>query len=173
MGGSLKEQLLKAGLVNKQQVKKADHEKRKSKTAPRTDGAAAARQQAEQKAQRDRELNRQRQEETERKALVAQIKQLIEGNRLDKWEGELPYNFTDGSRIKRIYVTREVQQQLIGGRLGIAKLGGRHHLVPLDVAERIRERDPARVVIPGADQGPEQAADDPYAEFKVPDDLIW
>ena len=163
MGGSLKDQLLKAGLVNKQQVKKAAHE-------PADD---ATRRQAVQKAERDRALNRQRQEEAERKALAAQIKQIIESNRLEKWEGDLPYNFADGNKIRRIYVRREIHEQLVRGVLGIAKLGGRHHLIQADIARKIHERDPARVILPGtaADETPD--ADDPYAAFQVPDDLIW
>lgn len=173
MAGSLKDQLLKAGLVNTKQVKKAAHEKRKGQgggSAP--DTGAAQRAQAE-KAARDRELNRQRQEEAERKANAAAIRQLIESNRIDKGEGDIPYNFTDGGKISRIYVTGEVHAQLVKGALCLAKLGARHELVRPDVAEKIRARDPSRVIIPAAAAPEAPAADDPYAAFQVPDDLIW
>jgi len=177
MAGSLRDQLLKAGLVNQQQVKKAEHEKRKTK-APQQDakaGAAAAAQQAQAaKAERDRELNRQRQEEAERKATAAQIKQIIEANRLEKTDGEIPYNFVDGNKVKRLYVSKELHEQLVRGKLAIAKLAGRHELVPLDAAEKIAERDPKRVILPNAQTATETpAADDPYAAYQVPDDLIW
>jgi len=175
MAGSLKEQLLKAGLVSQQQVKKAAHEKRKSKdggTQQQT-AAEAARRAAAAKAERDRELNRQRQEEAERKANAAAIRQLIEANRLDKTDGEIPYNFTDGNKIRRIYVTPDLHAQLVKGTLCIAKLGGRHELVRPDVAEKIRARDPSRVIMPVASEPEAPAADDPYAAYQVPDDLIW
>ncbi len=174
MGGSLKDQLLKAGLVNKQQVKKAAHEQRKARNqpAPAPRGDDIAQRQA-QKAERDRELNRQRQEEAERKALAAQIKQLIEANRVEKWEGDRPYHFTDGSKVRRIYVSSEIHEQLVRGTLAIAKLAGRHHLVGRDAAEKIHERDPARVILPSAAEEQIPESDDPYAAYQVPDDLIW
>lgn len=175
MAGSLKDQLLKAGLVSQQQVKKAAHEKRKDKDGSKQQQAAAeaARRAEAAKAERDRELNRQRQEEAARKAAAAEIRQLIEANRLDKTEGEVPYNFTDGSKIRRIYVTPELHAQLIKGTLCIAKLGGRHELVRPDVAEKIQARDPSRVILPAPAAGDTPAADDPYAAYQVPDDLIW
>jgi len=173
MAGSLKDQLLKAGLVSTKQVKKADHEKRKGKGgAPAPDNNAAQRAQAE-KAERDRALNRQRQEEAERKANAAAIRQLIESNRIDKGAGDVPYNFTDGSKISRVYVTAEVHAQLVKGTLCLAKLGARHELVRPDVAEKIRARDPSRVIMPAAGEPDAPAADDPYAAYQVPDDLIW
>lgn len=175
MAGSLKEQLLKAGLVSQQQAKKAAHEKRKEKDGGKQQQAAAeaARRAEAAKAERDRELNRQRQEEAERKANAAAIRQLIEANRLDKTDGEVPYNFTDGSKIRRIYVTAELHAQLIKGTLCIAKLGGRHELVRPEVAEKIQARDPSRVIMPAPDTKDNPPVDDPYAAYQVPDDLIW
>ncbi len=168
---SLKEQLLKAGLVNEKQLKQANHEQRKAKgnapAKPLVDkGAETA------KAQRDRELNRKRQEEAEQKARHAQIKQIVETHRLTDAEGDIPFNFTDGTRIKRLYLKREIQEQVIGGRLMIVRQGGRYHLVRPEVAEMIRERNAASVITLGtASAAP--AADDPYADYEVPDDLIW
>lgn len=176
MAGSLRDQLLKAGLVNQQQVKKAAHEKRKTKAPPQDDkarAAAAAQQAQAAKAERDRELNRQRQEEAERKAAAAQIKQIIETSRLEKTDGDIPYNFVDGSKVKRLYVTKELQEQLVRGKLAIAKLAGRHELVPLEAAEKIAERDPKRVILTNTGTAEQPAADDPYAAYQVPDDLIW
>ncbi len=171
MAGSLKEQLLKAGLVSQKQVKQSDHEKRKSKgTVPATQPDLKVQESA--KAQRDRELNRKRQEEAELKARHAQIKQIVETHRLTDAEGDIPFNFTDGSRIKRLYLKREIQEQVINGTLIIVRQGGRYHLVRPDVAEMIRERNAASVINLGS--GPEAPdADDPYADYKVPDDLIW
>src|SRR5512143_936777 len=149
MAGSLKDQLLKAGLVSEKQAKQADHEKRKAKgSAPAKPLVDKAQESA--KAQRDRELNRKRQEEAERKALHAQIKQIVETHRLADIEGDIPFNFTDGSRIKRLYLKREIQEQVINGTLIIVRQGGRYHLVRPDVAEMIRERNAASVISLGS-----------------------
>lgn len=171
MAGSLKEQLLKAGLVSEKQVKQVNHEKRKAKggetAKPLVDKA-----QESAKALRDRELNRKRQEEAEQKARHAQIKQIVETHRLADIEGDIPFNFTDGTRIKRLYLKREIQEQVINGSLCIVRQGGRYHLVRPDAAEMIRERNAASVITIGCStETPD--ADDSYADYKVPDDLIW
>ncbi|HEY0720145.1 MAG TPA: DUF2058 domain-containing protein [Gammaproteobacteria bacterium] len=171
MAGSLKDQLLKAGLVSEKQLKQASHEKRKAKgnepAKPLIDKA-----QESAKAQRDRELNRKRQEEAELKARHAQIKQIVEAHRLTDAEGDIPFNFTDGTRIKRLYLKREIQEQVINGRLLIVRQGGRYHLVRPEIAEMIRERNAASVITLAA-SAEAPAADDPYADYQVPDDLIW
>jgi uncharacterized protein YaiL (DUF2058 family) len=45
-------------------------------------------------------------------------------------------------------------------------------MIPRDAALRIQERDPRRVVLLNT-QAEEPEADDPYAAYKVPDDLMW
>jgi uncharacterized protein len=180
MGISLQEQLLKAGLVN--QKKAQEIQKQKSKGAkqqrsgqsrPQDEAAAreAARLAQEEKAARDRELNRQRQEELRRKEIAAQVRQLILEHRVPLAGGEEVYNFADGVTLKRLYVTPALRQGLASERLFIARLEGRYELVPAAAAERIRERDPAALVTqPSA---PKAAEDDYYAQFEVPDDLMW
>lgn len=176
MAGSLKDQLLAAGLVSKHQLRSAESEKRKAKKGGSAAPAASAdlaRQAQAEKAERDRELNRKRQEEAERKANAAAIKQIIEANRIDKGNGDHPYNFLDGKKIRRIHVTSEIHAQLVKGMLCLAKLDGRHELVRAEVAEKIRERDPGRVIMPPPAQPETPSEEDPYAAYKVPDDLIW
>ncbi len=178
MSNSLQQQLLKMGLVDEKKVKQAKKEKHKQakqqdKKAVVVDEAARLAQQAvAQKAERDRELNRQRKEEAERKALAAQVRQLIEVNRLPGEEGEIAYNFSDGNKVKRLYVTEQVQRQLGLGRLAIVRLDEEYELVPNAVAEKIRQRDESYVVLCNE---PEQHSDDddPYADYKIPDDLMW
>jgi uncharacterized protein YaiL (DUF2058 family) len=44
--------------------------------------------------------------------------------------------------------------------------------VPADIAERVRARDPSLVLVWNQpSQTPDE--DDPYADFQVPDDLMW
>jgi uncharacterized protein len=182
MGISLQEQLLKAGLVN--QKKAQEIQKQKSKTSkqqrsgqatPQTDEAAreAARKAQEEKAARDRELNRQRQEELRRKELAAQVRQLIMEHRIALAGGEEVYNFADGATLKRLYVTPEIRQGLARERLFIARLEGRYEVVPTAAALRISERDPTALVTQPSAEAKGGEEDDYYAQFEVPDDLMW
>ncbi|MGB5458181.1 MAG: DUF2058 family protein [Gammaproteobacteria bacterium] len=65
-----------------------------------------------------------------------------------------------------------MKQQIIAGKLGIARIEGRYELVPLAIAEKILRRNEKRIVLFSEE---DQAVDenDPYADYKVPDDLTW
>src|SRR5690606_20600738 len=150
---SLQDQLLKAGLVDKKQVKQVNKEKRKQTNVDRRSADAVVdevTQQAEQarleKAERDRELNRQRNQEMQNKAIAAQIKQLVDNNRQPKG-GDVEYNFTYGKHVKKIRVKPEIQQQLIRGQLTIVKSAGEYELVPRIIADKIALRDPGCVLV--------------------------
>lgn len=176
MGNSLQEQLLKAGLVDQKkarEVKKARHKQRKQRQGQPADEARQAAQKAlAEQAEKNRELNRRRQEQAERKAVAAQIRQLIENNRVPSGDGDIPYHFVDGSKVRHLYVSKSVHDQLARGSLDIVRQGQRYAVVPESVAVKIRERDPSRVIVR---KEPESApaGDDPYAAFQVPDDLMW
>jgi uncharacterized protein len=116
---------------------------------------------------------RQKQEKIERAARRAQIKQLVEQNRIPKVESGDGYNFVDGKKIRRIPVDAAMREQLGRGALMIVRCDGRYEVVPAAIAERIGERDP-HAVIPKATQSqttPDE--NDPYKDFVVPDDLMW
>lgn len=178
MGNSLRDQLLKAGLVDKQQVKQARSSKRKQskRSGGKEDPAAEERQRAQraaaEKAQRDRALERRRQEEARRKAEANELRQLIHANRIPRGEGDIAYSFLHGDSIKRIYVTDDQQKRLAQGKLAIVRQDTGFELVSPETAQRIQARDERLVVLlnkPG-DQGDE---DDDYADYKIPDDLMW
>ena len=105
---SLQDQLLKAGVVDADKAKKISKEKRKqAKRQPKgheqpDETQESARRAQAEKAERDRELNRQRQALGEKKAIQAQIIQLIKMNGIEHSAGEVPYQFTDGRKIKKI-----------------------------------------------------------------------
>jgi hypothetical protein len=176
MGGSLQDQLLKAGLVDARKAKQLESEQRKQgrqqrAAASQRDRAAAEQAQAE-KAERDRELNRRREEEARRRALSAEIDDLVRAHQVPSGQGELAYNFADGRLVKRVYVTDAQRRQLAGGQLAIVRHGPGYALVPAEIAGKVRERDAARVVVLNAPQAREDP-DDPYAQYRVPDDLMW
>jgi len=129
------------------------------------------------KAERDRALQQVANEKAAAKALRAELKQLIHGNdqrTKTASDDDVPYNFVHGKKIKRIYITREQQARLSTGNLVIVNDDGRYHLVADSVAERVRARDPKRIIAAHADKPAEPGSDDEYyARFKVPDDLDW
>ncbi|VAW57822.1 hypothetical protein MNBD_GAMMA07-869 [hydrothermal vent metagenome] len=181
MNNLFQEQLLKAGVVNKQQVQKAQQDKNKKKKQqhnnkklkPDNTAALKAKKALEEKVAHDRELNRKKEEQAKRKAISAEINQLIIDHKLPRDEKcEISYNFEHQNKVKKIYINAEMKQQLVQGKLGIARIEGIYELIPLVVAEKIQQRNTKRVVI---FEKEEQSKDenDPYANFEVPDDLIW
>ena len=187
---SLHEQLLKAGLIDKSKADNAEREQRKNahkhtakaqKKAHKTgetlvdEAKLLAEKVLQEKAERSKELNRVQREQAEHKAIRAQIKQLITLNSIDRKRGDLAYQFADGSKIKKIYLTKTLQDQLAYGIIVLVKLGDGYELVPKQVAEKIAQRDAACILVQNTGST-EQAAveeDDPYANYKIPDDLMW
>lgn len=182
MSNSLFDQLKKSGLVNDKkarQVKQSQYQSqkqqkgKKGQPAPVDEAKQLAQQAHTEKLERDRLLNQQLKEEAERKAIVAQIKQLIETNRIDNRDGEIAYNFTDGAVIKRLHVTANIHKDLSNGHLTIVKLGDRYELVPNVVADKIKQRDTSYIIACASTAETATAEDDPYAAYQVPDDLMW
>jgi uncharacterized protein YaiL (DUF2058 family) len=186
---SLQEQLLKAGLVDESRAKQATREKQKrANQARRTGGKSAAhkvdpkklaadKRHAERVA-RDNALNEKRKQALDQKAIAAQIKQLIETNKVDRSKGEIPYSFVYRKKIKKMFIGETEKNLLTAGRLAIvttviANEGRRFELVPMEVARKIAERDPETVIELNQQDDSASPADDPYADYKIPDDLTW
>jgi len=181
MNNPFQEQLLKAGVVSKQQVQKAQQDKNKNKKKkqqhnnkkikPDNTAELKAKKAAEEKAARDRELNKRKEDQARGKAISAEIDQLIKTNKIKRDEScEIAYNFEHQNKVKKIYINAEMKQQLVKGKLGIARIEGMYELVPLAIAEKIQQRNAKRVVIFEEEVKDEN---DPYADYEVPDDLIW
>lgn len=181
MAGSLQDQLLNAGLANKKQAKQANDHKRKQAKQKRAGQASVdeERQRREaveaarvEKAERDRELNRQRQEEQAQKAALAEVRQLITSNRQAiPQRAEQRYNFAHGSTIHHLYLDQQLINQLARGQLRIAFLDDRYHLIPAEIVERIEARMPDVVLPRPIEESTDP--DDPYADYQIPDDLMW
>ncbi len=150
MGNPFQDQLLKAGLVSKKQAKKAKREKHLSRkqnkeTSPSVISTKAREEQAAQ-AKRSRELDLKRTEENRKREQKAQVKQLIEQNRLDLDDRGDPYHFVEHKRIQRIFVSDEMTDQLSRGQLAIIKFGDSYEVVPAKVARQIASRDKEVVI---------------------------
>lgn len=100
---SLQEQLLKAGLVDKNKVKKVNQDKSKQKKVERRTGEQtvnearlAALETQRKNSERARELNAQRDDAARQKAAMAQIAQMVEKNRQSKGGGDIAYTVRSG-----------------------------------------------------------------------------
>ncbi len=181
MHNPFQEQLLKAGLVTKQQVQKAKKSKhKKNKQRPKKEVAIdeaklKAQQAAAEKAERDRALNIKKEEDARRKAVTAEINQLINDHLIERGQDcELVYNFEHNKKVKRIYINDAQKKQIMQGKLGIARIEGRYELVPASVAEKIQQRNKNRVVLFEAEgETSSNNENDPYADYQIPDDLMW
>lgn len=156
MGNSLREQLLKAGLVDKKQVSKAKHEKRISKQKPKGQKRpvtqpvedSITKEERLAYAERNRELNRQRELERKKREAAAQVKQLIKDNRLtlkDRDDDE-PFYFVVGKKVKKMFLSQKTSNDLTNGRLAIANLDGRFEIIPESAARQIAERNKKTLV---------------------------
>ena len=177
MSNALKEQLLKAGLADEKKlkaVKKAKHKEKvqAGKNKPLLNEASVLAEQArQQQVARDKELNQQKQAELQKKAIAAQVKQLISNNTI-KPQGDVAYNFSDGKLVKRLYVNSKLHDELSRGLLAIAKQDEQYYLVPAAVAEKIQQRQSDNIIVLNVKQQ-QLDEDDPYADYQIPDDLMW
>ena len=180
MRNPLQEQLLKAGLVKKNQVAQAVREqakkhKGKQPAAPGAEQLEAQRLQAE-KAARDRAIAAERNAQLRAGEARAQVQQIVEAHKV-KREGEIAYRFTDGDRIRDVLVNEALRAQLAAGTLVIVRHGQGYELLPRVAADKVYERDAAMIVLDHGQPTPGDASsdadDDFYSKFEVPDDLVW
>lgn len=179
MSNPFQEQFLKAGLVTKDQVKKANQKPSRKKQAGKkkakveSEAAKQVRLAAQKKAERDRELNQKREEQIRQRAISAEIDQLISNNMVKRGEKcELTYNFEHRNKVHRIYVNEAMKQGLIEEKFAIARIEGRYEMIPAAIANKIKEKNEKRLVIYKPSETPSDE-DDPYADYQVPDDLMW
>lgn len=156
MGLSLQDQLLKAGLVDKKQVKKAEHEKRVQKkkkkkgqggAAPDLEKQERLKQQRKEQAERDRQRNAEQLQQAQQKADQAAAKQLIEKNKQPFEEGDEVYNYVDGGKIRKMFVSTAVADKLAAGKLAVARLNKDLVLISAETAIKVLERDENAVLI--------------------------
>lgn len=174
---TLQEQLLKAGLVTSKKIAKVQRTAKKSRVQAR-EAREAVEEKKQAQLERDKQLSEQQKQATLAKEIKAQVKQLIEMNRISLKKGDIDFNFTDGNLIKKITLDKLTHSQLVNGRLAIARLAidsngaTEYAVIPASVADKIAQRDAESIVLHSALSQEAQDEDDPYADFKVPDDLM-
>lgn len=175
---TLQEQMLKAGLVTSKKMAKVQRTAKKSRVQAR-EAREAVEENKKAQLERDKQLSEQQKQAALSKEYKAQVKQLIEMNRISVSKGAVDFNFTDNNVIKKLAVDKTTQAQLISGRLAIARLvvankeECEYAIIPSAVADKIAQRDADSIVLNNVLSQAEQDEDDLYADFKVPDDLMW
>ena len=180
-GNPLQEQLLKAGLAKKSKVAAVAREQHlarhaKASSAPSEVQRDAERARAE-KVERDRALAAEHKAKAHQAELRAQARQIIADRKVAR-TGDSEYRFTADGAIRSLLVNDELRRQLSSGALVIARRDDRYELLPRLAAAKVRERDASLIVL---DHGQDAASDASgtseddayYAQFQVPDDLVW
>ena len=80
--------------------------------------------------------------------------------------------------MKQLYVDQAIWDRLSRGQLAIItvdKVPGQkgYEVIPLPVAEKIRQRDADYFIVIAEKTHGEMEEDDPYAAYQIPDDLMW
>lgn len=182
---SLQDQLKKSGLVDDKKAKQLKRAKQKEEKMARKaagkkpvvdEKKLAQQQEKAAQAEKDRQLNLARNARQQQVALLAQVKQLIETHRIrlgaEGQPADKKYSFSDGNKIKHLWVSEVQVNQLSHGQIVIVKNGETYELVPAVVADRISQRVPESIIFK-AQQSDLPDEDDPYADYKIPDDLDW
>ncbi|MEE4376627.1 MAG: DUF2058 family protein, partial [Candidatus Competibacteraceae bacterium] len=161
---SLRDQLLKSGLVTKDKVKQVEADTRKQAHQAKKNKKIAAAEAAEQaqkrrllaleierKRERDRQLNREREADKKRREASARARQLMDSQRQNDSKAEICYNFlADERMIRYLRVTPQQQKQLAMGRLGIARSPENDYdylLIPRETALKLAEIDSAYITV--------------------------
>lgn len=178
----LQEQLLKAGLVKKSKVAEVAREQNKARHAKASAGPSEIQIEAEraraEKVERDRALAAESKAQARIAELRAQARQIIQDRKVPR-SGESEYRFSVDGAIRTLLVNADLRGKLSSGALVIVRVDDRFELLPRAAADKVRERDASMIVLDhGQSTGAEPAAgtsedDAYYAQFKVPDDLIW
>ncbi len=180
MSNPFQDSFLKAGLTNKKKVKQAQRDKKivtKKIRRGQADSSGEDKQRAlegvQAQAERDRELNRAKDDKARHKAIGAQIKQLIASNTIEPEGVATVFRFEDNKVIREIDVDSTMQKSLVAGTLCIAKSASAYFVIAKPVADKISQRDEQVIVLANSLDETVEIEDDPYKAFEIPDDLMW
>jgi len=181
MADSLRDQLLKSGLVQKlkaeakperpAQKKLPPPHQSKPQRAPQPERsepdlasayAQRARQEREERERAQREAERIAREKKERKQ---KLQTLLESKALNTADADKPRHFPHGNKIRRVYCTQDQLAQLNRGELAVVQLAGRYILVTRDVAMQAQAIQAEALVLLCDPNAP--------ADDDVPADLMW
>ena len=192
MSESLRDQLLKSGLVKKIKAEAPPPAREKPRQAekrqncpmsggppPRRDSPTQvqnaarepnlahlyglrAKQEKEEREAAQRKAEQDAKEKRERKQKLAQ---LLADKALNSADAEMPRHFPHGNKIRRVYCTSAQLAELNRGELGVAQLAGRYLLVAREIALQAQAIDEHALVLLCDPNAP--------SEDDVPADLVW
>lgn len=186
MADSLRDQLLKSGLVQKlrAEAKPAERPQRPA-NRPRTDvrkakpaNPGATRSQEEmdlarayglrdraEREQREFEKKQAEQRAKEKGERKQKLAALLADKALNKPDAEIARHFQHGDKIRRVYCTAEQLAEVNAGQLAVVQHRGRYLLVTQAVGEQVRAISAEALVLLCDPDAP--------AEDDIPADLIW
>ncbi|PCI60083.1 MAG: hypothetical protein COB35_10110 [Gammaproteobacteria bacterium] len=181
---SLQEQLLKAGLTTKQKARQANADKRKKNKQKRSGVQHDATLQEQvkidlvakqaEKTAKDAALNAEKKQQLAVKEQYLRIKQILEHHQLKNVNGEAEYNYTINKVIKKLYVDQTTLNALVNGRLALCGWDEITYIVTSETAAKLAQLDASVILVQNDKIDNEQLdKDDPYAEYQIPDDLMW
>ncbi len=181
---SLQDQLLKAGLTTKQKTRQANVDKRKKNKQKRS-GVQHGDSLQEQvqhdlikakadKQAKDNELNEQKQLELAAKERVLRIKQILTHHQIKNVAGDNDYNYTFNTTIKKLPLDEVTHKALVNGQLALCGLDDVTYIVTRETAKKLGELD-KNIILVQNDKALEEEIDedDPYADYQIPDDMMW
>lgn len=160
---SLREQLLKAGLVNKKQAKKAENQVRQQEHNAKKNKAAAIELQSQRdeelrlieeqrkvKQQQDLELNLQREKMRLERENILRCRQLMNSNGINERAAQERYYFLESQRfVRKVFVTAWQREMLARGRLAIGRVYDNVDdfvILPYDVAQTVLQLNPEMIL---------------------------
>lgn len=190
MAESLRDQLLRSGLVQKlkaeaRDVQPAQQARRPGKPGLPTPGkppkqghaknprsqeemdlarAYGLRDRAE-REERDREKQRAEQRAKEKAELKQKLAALLADKALNKADAEFARHFPHGDKIRRVHCTADQLAAVNLGQIAVVQHRGRYLLVPREIGEQVRSISAEALVLLC---DPDAPADD-----DIPPDLIW
>jgi len=171
---SLRDQLLQTGIATKKQHQQARTQKKRDKASATIENKTLDEIKNKQLIS-DKSLNKKLEEARAEKALDAQVRQLIDTHKIVREEGDEPYRFTDNKNVKTVYFAAGQHKKIISGQIAIIAFEeDKYMLIPGDIAEKVLQKKPSVVMVYNKSATTEeQDADDPYADYEIPDDLMW
>ncbi len=181
---SLQDQLLKAGLTTKQKTRQANVDKRKKNKQKRSgvQHGDSLQEQVQQdlikakadKQAKDNELNEQKQQELAAKEKVLRIKQILTHHQIKNVTGDNDYNYTFNTTIKKLPLDAVTHKALVNGQLALCGLDDVTYIVTRETAEKLSELDKNIILVQNEKILDEVIdEDDPYADYQIPDDMMW
>lgn len=181
---SLQEQLLKAGLTSKHKARQANTDKRKRNKQKRSgvEHEDTLQEQVKQelgktqaeKAAKDAALNAQKNQQMAEKEQALRILQILQHHQLKRVSGEHEYNFTFNGKVKKVAVDKVTHNALINGHLALCGVDETSYIVTAQTAEKLATLDKNLILVLNESKPSEDVAeDDPYADYQIPDDLMW